>query len=68
MKTATEMALWDFFYRAGTKNNLQLGQFDMRVVEFAWPFLFSCQVAAVKLADFALIEYRAGRIRWPLYK
>jgi hypothetical protein len=64
VKTATELRLWHVFYMYGTKHNIQLGQFDMRVVGFSWPWLFQCQAEAVKPADFALVEYRAGRLKW----
>lgn len=63
--TATEMDLWDFCYKEATKSNIKLGKFDMRVVEFSWPWLFACQREAVRCADLAITEHRAMRLLWP---
>lgn len=63
-KTEIELEIWNYFYLTGTRNNLVMGRFDLRMVQFSWPWLFSCQLAATQLAEMALSEYRAGRLKW----
>ena len=66
--TPPEKRLWNEVFLACTRTNIRLGKFSWNLLpnpQYVWPFLWDCQEDAARLADYAVIQARAGKLIWP---